>query len=198
LLMIVTPVMFPNTRPVDPGIVKGWLPLEHGIVNGGLPWRIMVRFDQWDWEPLRDITQSCGLEKPKIAFLGMGRPLNPPQLLYPWFLAGVSPSDRNGFPEPLWLWRFEQGPLDWQQVMNSARESDIVLTAPNFIGQISDRQDLDNRYNREFAERLGRDPRFSVPIRLEMGRFEPVEVLVFLNKNLACHSPVEDKLSRKT
>ncbi|HVS88079.1 MAG TPA: glycosyltransferase family 39 protein [Candidatus Acidoferrum sp.] len=177
ILMFVAPVAFPNRQPVDPG-----------FYNGGLPWRIMVRFEQWDWKLLRDISQSCGLEKPKIAFLGMGRPLNPPQILYPWFVAGASPSERNGYFEPQWLWRYEQGPLDWQQVMSSAEQSDIVLTAPTFVGQATDRQNLDNQYNREFAARLAADPLFRGPIRLEMGRFEPVEVLVFVRKTLVCQS----------
>src|SRR5690348_3069441 len=60
LLMLVAPVVFPNQQPVDPG-----------FYNGGLPWRIMVRFEQWNWRPLQELSQSCGLEKPKIAFLGM-------------------------------------------------------------------------------------------------------------------------------
>jgi len=75
LLMIVTPVAFPKPYPVDPG-----------LVNGGLPWGIMVRFEQWDWKPLRAIASSCDLQQPKISFLGMGRPINPPQVLYPWFV----------------------------------------------------------------------------------------------------------------
>ena len=177
VLMIVAPVAFPNHQPVDPG-----------FYNGGLPWRIMVRFEQWNLKPLREIAQDCGLEKPKIAFLGMGRPLNPPQILYPWFAAGVTANERNGFPQPEWLWRYEQGPLDWRQVMSSAEQSDMILTAPAFVGQATDRQNFDNQYNREFAEKLASDPRFRGPIRLEVGRFEPVELLVFLRNGLACHA----------
>jgi hypothetical protein len=183
LAMIVAPVVFPNNQPVDPG-----------FYNGGLPWRIMVRFDQWDWRPLRKITQRCSLEKPKIAFLGMGRPLNPPQILYPWFVAGASPSERDGFDEPLWLWRFEQGPVDWQKVMSLIGQSEVVVTAPGFEGQATDRQDFDNRDNREFAERVSRDSRFRGPIRLKMGRFEPVEVDVFLKNGLACSPDVEQAM----
>jgi len=177
LLVIVTPVVFPNRQPVDPG-----------FYNGGYPWRIMVRFEQWDWKPLRDISQGCGLPNPKIAFLGMGRPLNPPQILYPWFAAGASPSERNGFSEPLWLWRYDQGPFDWWQVMSSAELNDIALTAPTFVGQATDRQNLDNQYNRAFADRLAADPLFQAPIHLRMGRFEPVEVLVFVKKGIVCRS----------
>ncbi len=182
VMMIVAPVVFPNTRPVDPG-----------FYNGGLPWRILIRFEQWDWTPVRDIAQGCGLSTPKIAHLGMGRPLNPPQISYPWFLAGESPSEKYGFFEPLWLWRYEQGPLDWQQVMSSAEQSDIVLTAPAFVGQATDRQDLDNRYNREFAERLVADPHFREPILLEMGRFWLVEVSVFVKKALVCKPYQNDR-----
>lgn len=180
LLILVAPVVFPNHQPVDPG-----------FYNGGLPWRIMVRFEQWDWKPLREVSQDCGLDKPKIAFLGMGRPLNPPQLLYPWFLTGASPSDRNGFSEPMWLWHYEQGSLDWQQVMNAAEHSDIVLTALDFVGQSTDRQDLDNQHNREFAARVAADPYFRGPIRIEMGRFEPITVLVFVKKAFVCQPPAQ-------
>ncbi len=190
VLMIVAPVAFPNNQPVDPG-----------FYNGGLPWRIMVRFEQWDWKPLRDIAQNCGLEKPRIAFLGMGRPLNPPQIQYPWFVAGTSRSAKNvlsdqlwlrpwepGYTEPSLLWRYEQGPIDWQQVMSAAELSDIVLTAPAFVGQATDRQNLDNRYNHEFAERLAADPHFQGPLHVRTGRFWPVEILVFVNKTHVCHS----------
>ena len=76
--------------------------------------------------------------------------------------------------------------MDWQKVMNLIGDSDVVLTAPGFEGQATDRQDVDNRDNREFAERVSQDPRFRGPIRLKMGRFEPVEVDVFLKNGLAC------------
>ena len=177
LLMIVSPVAFPKPYPVDPG-----------LVNGGLPWGIWVRFEQWDWRPLRNVASSCGLQQPKISFLGMGRPLNPPQIEYPWFVDGTVSSDAGLWrSQPIWLWRYEEGRLDWQDLMSKSDQSDIVLTAPGFIGQVSDKQDLDNRYNREFVERLAADPLFRGPIRLKMGRFEPIEVAVFVKSTLPCH-----------
>jgi 4-amino-4-deoxy-L-arabinose transferase-like glycosyltransferase len=182
VLMLVTPVAFPNNQPVDPG-----------FYNGGVPWRILVRFEQWDWKPLRELTQSCGLERPKIAFLGMGRPYNPPQILYPWFVAGESPSDREGFRDPFWLWHYEEGPIVWEQVMRSAEQNEIVVTAPDFQGQATDRQNLDNQYSREFAERLAADPAFRGPIRMKVGRFQPLEVFVFVKKSIACPSLAEGK-----
>jgi len=71
--------------------------------------------------------------------------------------------------------------------LGAVSQSDMVLTAPHYVGQASDKQDLDNQHNAEFADRLSQDARFRGPIRLEMGRFEPVEVLVFLRKDLVCH-----------
>ena|SRR5215467_1642376 len=177
LLMVVTPVAFPKQYPVDPG-----------LVNGGFPWGIWVRFEQWDWKPLREIATSCGLQQPQISFLGMGRPLNPPQIEYPWFVDGSVSTDAWLWrSQPVWLWRYERGPFDWQKVMSASDQSDIVLTAPGFIGQVSDKQNLDNQYNREFAERLAADPLFRGPILLKMGRFDPVEVTVFVKANLSCH-----------
>jgi 4-amino-4-deoxy-L-arabinose transferase-like glycosyltransferase len=170
LIMIVAPVAFPNNSPVDPG-----------FVNGGLPWRVMVRFDQWDWKPLRDISRDCGIEQPRISFLGNGRAFTPSHIEYPWILEGAR------LPDVKWLWHYEDGPLEWQRVWGSVTESDFVLTAPHYIGQVSDSQDLDNQHNAELAAQLSRDSRFRQPIRLEMGRFEPVEVLLFLKRDLVCH-----------
>ena len=171
--MIMVPVLFVNHQPVD-----------SGLVNGALPWRILVRWDQWNWRPIQEIGRSCDVEAPRVAFLGSGRAFNPPQIEYPWVVGGVSPEVR-------WLWRHEGGPLNWQQVSSLVGSSDIVLTAPHYIGQISDKQDLDNQHNAEFADRLSRDPRFRGPIRVEMGRFEPVEVEVFLKKVLECRRDVD-------
>jgi hypothetical protein len=99
---------------------------------------------------------------------------------YPWLQQGLT------FPDVTWLWRYEDGPIDWQKVMDSAAKSDLVLTAPHYIGQITDRQDTDNQHNAEFAERLAQDPRFLPPLHLLMGQLDPVEVLVFRKSNLVC------------
>jgi 4-amino-4-deoxy-L-arabinose transferase-like glycosyltransferase len=82
--MIVYPVVFPNNQIVD-----------MGFVNGAVPWRVMSRFDQWDWKPLREISNSCNLENPKISFLGAARPFYPPQIEYPWIAAATSTRQRN-------------------------------------------------------------------------------------------------------
>jgi 4-amino-4-deoxy-L-arabinose transferase-like glycosyltransferase len=175
LFMIVFPVAFPNKRPVD-----------KGFITGTLPWRVMARVDQWDWRQMRELSKSCGVETPKISYVGNGMQLNPPQIEYPW--VPWAPNIHSQF-DAAWLWRYEDGPPDWQKLMDSAAESDFVLTAPHYLGDpgAEDRQDLDNRYNAEFADRLSRDPRFQGPISLKMGRFQPVELAVFAKKTLSCH-----------
>jgi hypothetical protein len=85
-----------------------------------------------------------------------------------------------------WLWKYEDGPIEWEKVLNLIDRSDLVITAPHYVGQVTDQQNVDNQHNAEFAMRLGQDPRFQRPIRLEMGQLDKVEVLVFLKKNLVC------------
>ena len=178
LLMIMAPVFVPNNQPVD-----------SGLVNGSLPWRIMVLHDQWDWSPVQSISHSCGVDDPKISYLGGGEPFTQPAIEFPWAAKALSTRRATvDYPDVEWLWRLEEGPLDWQKVMDTVGKSDLVLTAPHYNGDVGDKPDLDNQYNSEFADRLAHDPRFRGPIRLQMGRFEPVEVLVFLNNSLVCHS----------
>ncbi len=169
LLLIVYPSFIPNRQPVDSGLANGWL-----------PWRVMSRRDQWNWEPFYDIAQRCGSESPRIGYLGNGPGLSPPLITFPW---AVKDED---IPQVTWLWHYEEGPVDWQKLMDASGENDIVLTAPHYLGQAADKNDLDDRQNAEFADRLLRDPRFQAPIRLQMGRFRPVEVLVFLKKSPVC------------
>jgi 4-amino-4-deoxy-L-arabinose transferase-like glycosyltransferase len=171
LLMILTPVIAPNKHLVD-----------SGLVNGTLPWRIMVRSDQWDWDPAKNISDHCGVETPRISYLGDGRAFNQPQIEFPWAKEGTVPGVK-------WLWRYEDGPIDWQKIMDESEQSDFVLTAPEYVGQISNSENLDNQHNSELAGRLSRDPHFQQPVHLQMGRFEPVEVLLYPNKNLTCQPP---------
>ena len=176
LLMILAPVFFPNQKALDPGLVNGWL-----------PWRVMARRDQLDWRPLLEISHRFGRDTPTISYIGNGPGLSPGHIQYPWVAQDISRGRAIiDYPDVNWLWRYEQGPVDWQKVMDSAGQSDIVLTAPNYVGlQAADW--LYNQHNAEFAERLSRDARFQGPIRLEMGRFQPIEITVFLKKASYAH-----------
>src|SRR5262249_21149953 len=121
-LMLVFPVFFPNNHAVDPGPLNAY------------PWRIMIRVEQWDWKPLRDISRSWNSEatrgarpgqafdvraqygwsnpgySPKISYLGNGRAFNGTQIQYAWLTEGAVP------PDVTWLWRYEDGQIDWQKV----------------------------------------------------------------------------------
>lgn len=181
LIMLMTPVVFPNKHPV-----------YLGLINGSLPWRTMVRVDQWDWRPLQDIADSCGLEAPKISYLGGSRAFNPPQIQYPW-VTRIASTHRATFdlPDVKWLWRYEDGPLDWQKVMDLAAGGDLVIVAPHYIAEGKNNEDTDNQYNAEFEDRLSKDPRFQGPTHLKMGRFEAVDVVIFFKKPLECRSGQE-------
>ncbi len=178
LVMIVAPVLFPNNHPVN-----------SGPVNGQYPWRVMARVDQWDWTPVEQISHSCGVDSPRISYVGGGRVLNPPQIERPWATTAASTGlVTYPYPAVTWLWRHEDGPINWQKVIASAEESDVVLTAPHFAGEGANGGDPDDQHNLEFSDRLSRDPHFRQPIQLAMGRFEPIEVLIFVKQTLDCHS----------
>ncbi|MGB6472565.1 MAG: hypothetical protein WBF04_00645, partial [Candidatus Sulfotelmatobacter sp.] len=81
-------------------------------------------------------------------------------------------------------------------LMDSVDQSDIVLTTPRFIGEARYKEDLDNQHDAEFSDRLSRDQFFRGPIQLEMGRFEPIEVDVFLRKTLVCQSELRAPAGR--
>jgi hypothetical protein len=147
-----------------------------------MPWRIMDRFDQWDWSPILDLGNSCDVSTPSISYLGGGRSFNQAQIEYPWAVKGLT-------TDVTWLWRYEDGALDWQKVMDAAGHSNMVITAPSYIGKDADKENLDNQHNAEFVSHLSGEKQFRQPIHLCMGRFEPVEVLVFMNNNLRCQPP---------
>ena len=73
--------------------------------------------------------------------------------------------------------------------MSLLGDKDIVVTAPGYVGEVADKQDIDNRDNAAFAALLAKDERFRGPVVLKMGRFDPVEVWVFLRRDLVCGSP---------
>ena len=174
--MIVYPVIRPNTTAVDVG-----------FVNGNLPWRAMARFEQWDWKPVWLISKGCNITSSRIAYLGGGREFNPQAIEYSWARAAYTTRLSNfAFAEVTWLWRYEDGPIDWKQIMSVTDNQDIVITAPGYAGDGSPGDNLDNQYNTEFANRFSGDPRFQSPIQLELGRFEPVRVEVFVSRSLAC------------
>jgi hypothetical protein len=177
LAMLVALSIHPNKEPLDVG-----------FMNGVLPWRATTQFDQWDWRPVQALGDDCGLKMPAISYLGNGRAFSTPQIQYPWVARATSTRALElDIPTVKWLWRFdEDGPIDWQKVMDAANRSDLVITAPHYAGVLQDFANLDNQYNRDFEQRLLQDPMFQGPFHFEMGRFQPVDVDVFVKKNLSC------------
>ena len=80
--------------------------------------------------------------------------------------------------------------------MDTADQNDIVITAPMFIGEVKEKEDIDNQYNKEFADRLSRDSNFRPPTTLAMGRFEPVQVSVFVKRALVCSTATGSSLGQ--
>lgn len=174
--VLISPVVRPNHQPLD-----------LGFVNGALPSRTMIRFDQWDWRPAMALADSCRVSVPPISFFGGGRNLNPPQIQFPWVVRATSSSDvKLSIPNVTWLWRHEDGLPDWQKIMGNADQSDMVITAPQFTGETAERRDPDDQYNAEFEERISRDPHFQGPVLFRTGRFVPIEIAVFVKKDLSC------------
>jgi hypothetical protein len=130
--------------------------------------------EQWDWEELRQICKYSQIYDPSIVYLGGRMSLNPAQIAYPWIRAD----------DPVrveWLWQSEDGKIDWEKVTNNVTSSDVVLTAVLSPAQ-RPQWPLDNDYNDELVRRLETDSHFLKPIRLEMGRQTPVEILVFIHQ----------------
>ena len=142
-----------------PAILPDATELDNGITNGRVPWRTMIGIDQWDWHSLRELCRDEGFAEPRVAVLGSGRCYNPPQIRYAWVADGAPAIDVR------WLWRYENGPIDWQAVMAAADDCDVVVAAPNYVGETSDKQDRDNQYNAEFVHRMSQNGRFRGPFQ---------------------------------
>lgn len=182
LALVVIPVFFPNHGEV-----------KTGLPNGQYPWRVMALLDQWDWTPLWQIGHDCNVASAKISYLGFGEAFDKEQIERPWIAeAGETSLATIQYPDLNWLWHYEEGPIQWQKVMTSADSSDFVVTAPGYRPVGDDDSKLDNQYNSELAERLSQDSNFREPIRLEMGRFKSILVLVFARRNLDCRFPAEN------
>jgi hypothetical protein len=177
---------------IEPVVHPNRVALDLGFANGALPSRTMIRFDQWDWRPVQNLADSCGLESPKIYLLGGGRAFNPPQIQFPWVVRATSTTDAKlSIPDVTWLWRSTDGIPDWQKITNAVEQGDIIITAPQYSGEVKGKEDPDDQFNAEFEKRLLLDPRFQGPFLFEMGRFAPVKIAVFAKKGLSCSSSAE-------
>ena len=130
--------------------------------------------DLWDWDPLLELCDQHGLRDPVVKHLGQAIAFNPPAVSYPWIRRGRTVHDS-------WLWRFEQGPIDWDRIGREVSTADVVVTAPGYTGDPDDKEPLDNQHNAELVSRLETLSAFEPPTELRLGRFD-TRVLVFFRR----------------
>lgn len=141
----------------------------------GYPTTVMHLAQQWDWSKLRKLCQDYQIIEPKIAYLGNTGTFNIPQISYPWVKAKEEITVS-------WLWRYEDNTIDWEKVMNSIESSNVVLTIPGLVGNLPDKQDIDNQHNAELVQRLQNIPEFQEPIVLQINPSSFEKVFVFFRK----------------
>jgi hypothetical protein len=131
---------------------------------------------RWDWESLYSLAQANHLSRPFISSLGGGSAFNAPHLKYPWIRRGEPVKAKR-------LWRYEEGEIDWTKIQQKVQLSDIVITAPDFIGNPLDKQDLDNQHNKAFVSLMKANADFKEPLIIWQGATTPVKFLVFIKKD---------------
>ena len=135
----------------------------------------MRRMHQWDWERLRELCQTLGVDNPSIAIVGNANPFNRYQIKYAWLRHREEVSVES-------LWRPSDA-LDWDELDARLVGKDVVLILHTCAhGLRRDLFFLDNKLNASFAERLNRNPRFKGPITLRFGSNEEGRVFVFVRE----------------
>ncbi|MEM8614308.1 MAG: glycosyltransferase family 39 protein, partial [Cyanobacteria bacterium P01_H01_bin.105] len=144
--------------------------------NWGNPTSVMRLEEQWNWTPLYELAQQNRFQIPKIGYLGSAKTLNPPQLSLPWVMAGET-------TKVVQLWKFTDGPIDWDPLIKRALTKDILVTfAPRASSTDSDIETLENQHNLEFSERIAQTDQFMPLITISMGKFSTSTVHVFTHK----------------
>ena len=133
---------------------------------GQPPSTLFQRERGWDWQKLRALCRDRFKDNPdlRIGNLGSSGYFNPPQITHPWFEYSAARPLVPKHTEDTWLWHYENGPLDWRKLFDSLDRYDVLLTAPDLVGDPTDKEDLDNKHNSEFVRRLEADPRFAPPV----------------------------------
>jgi len=124
----------------------------------------------WDWNQVRELCRSRGIQKPTVSYLGGAWALNPPQMAQPWLQRGEKVQVQK-------LWRLEDGTINLPAVLKAAEVSDVVITLEDYRGDLANREDVDNQHDAEFAGWLEKRSEFTSPVRLVLG--EEAKVLVF-------------------
>lgn len=137
--------------------------------------------DVWDWEPLyRIVHDEHGLRFPYLGRVGNYGQFNEPSLEAPW-------RRRGDWAVSHWLWRAEDGPLDWPaaQAELVRLKIQVVVTAPGFTApadgsRLPEPVRRDNADNAAFAAHMAREPGWLPPERFPIGTVNKAEVWVFV------------------
>ncbi len=148
------------------------LPAHDSETLGIPPSQVLAARELWNWEALRQACQDRHLTNPAVRYLGNGSSYCIPQISHPWVR-------RNEPATVAFLWRYEEGPIDWERIRAKLAEADVVITALNYQGLAADKQPLDNAHNGELAALLQDDPRFEGPIEVDVGARPPAKVIAF-------------------
>jgi len=139
---------------------------------------------QWDWTAMIEWTgerwprpaEADAVAWPveptlSIGHLGIAPPLNYMQIRCAW-------AERGRMVDASLLWRFEDGAVDLDELVERAAGLDLVLVAPELTNPRAEHGSIDNERNAAFAEALRRSDRFDAPRAFPMGE-PPTEVLAF-------------------
>lgn len=116
----------------------------------------VMRKDNVDWSFVRPYN--------RISFFGLAPSLSPPELSIPRVRAHEKPNVE-------WLWRMEDGPIDWARIEANVRASDLVLVPDPATVHSSELQGLSDR---DLAIHNEHDARFVALVR-STGLFQESE-----------------------
>jgi 4-amino-4-deoxy-L-arabinose transferase-like glycosyltransferase len=133
---------------------------------------VMTPVEQWDFTPVKHFIDARGVRFPRIAVMGLGYALNPPQVEVAWLRAGSSALPRA-------VWRDD---WDLRRAVAFSATAQVAITAPGFAGDPSDGQPRINAHNVEYAQALIASGLFDGPFPIDVGVNEPARVAVFVRR----------------
>ena len=151
-------------------------PARESDIIGGTPSVLLAVAQEWNWDALWKVCGERGLTQPVIQYLGNGPVYCPPLISHPWI--------RRHEPVTVtWLWRYEEGAIDWETICSKLTKADVVITVLNYQGLAVDKEPLDNAHNGELVALLQKDPGFEGPVEIDVGTSPPAEIVAFFRRH---------------
>jgi hypothetical protein len=159
-------VMLDRARPAIRVAVATLALIQGATIGASLP-----QVDHTDWTRLRDVIPE---PSPRIAFLGGWPSLSQPEIRYDFM------RDGKGDVAATWLWRSDEGEIDWATAMREVMRSDAVLVIPPAaLLTRTDYERQDNLHNAELISRVRATGAFEEAVPFRIGTLEPVDALLF-------------------